>query len=243
MKRSPLVFLLTLSITAKSQKQESFYVFDADWKATKIETAHFLLHTQRVNDTCWQFDYYNFFGPLIKMEQYRDKEGREINGTSRHYNEKGLVDSIGYFHNGKRNGEFVKLVGDPLRYKWDYIYRDDSLIEVIDLEKRKDSSLSYTFEKESEYPGGLPGWQRYMLKNIKYPERAMNGNKQGQVIVGFVVDKAGNVIDPYISASVEYSLDEEALTILKGSGKWEPAFQNGHNVKTYKTQPINFRLE
>lgn len=244
MKPLTLVLLITLSITAKSQKEESLYVFDANWKPTKIESAHFLLHTFRVNDTCWQFDYYNFFGPLIKMEQYRDKEGNQINGVSRHYNEKGLVDSVGNFHNGKRNGEFVKLTGDPLKYKWKYTYRDDSLIEVIDLEKqKKDSSLPYKDEKESAFPGGLPGWQRYLIKNLKYPERAINGDKQGQVSVVFIIDKDGIVIDPYIFASVEYSIDEEALRIIKKSGNWEPAFQNGHNVKSYKRQPINFRLQ
>lgn len=244
MKYLPLVFLITLSITVKAQDNESFYVFDADWKPTKLETAHFMLHTHMVNDTCWQFDFYNFLGPLIKMERYRDKDGTEINGVSHHYNEQGYVDSIGYFSRGKRNGEFLKLVGDSLKYKWKYIYRDDSLIEVIDLQKQKNDSVkSYNDEKESDYPGGLKGWQHYLLKNLKYPERAMNGSVQGQVIVDFVVDKVGNVTDPYISASVEYSLDEEALRIIKESGKWEPAFQNAHNVKSYKRQPINFRLQ
>ena len=186
MKCLPLILLITLSISAKSQDKESFYVFDADWKATKIETAHFLLHTHQVNDTCWQFDFYNFLGPLIKSEQYRDKDGTEINGVSHHYNENGYVDSIGYFSRGKRNGEFFKLVGDSLKYKWEYIYRDDSLIEVVDLEKqKKDSVKSYNDEKESDYPGGVKGWQRYLLKNLKYPERAMNGNIQGQVIMRF----------------------------------------------------------
>jgi protein TonB len=244
MRSLPLLLLLALSITAKSQKDESFYVFDADWNATKIETAHFLLHTHRINDTCWQFDFYNFLGPLIKMERYRDKEGTVINGISRHYNKKGLIDSTGNFHNGKRNGEFIKLEGDPLKPRWKYIYREDSLIDAIDLEmEKKDSSLSYKDEKESEYPGGVRAWIRYIQKNLQYPERAMNVNMQGQVHIRFVVDMEGKVIDPYISASVEYSLDEEALRIINGSGKWDPAFQNGHNVKSYKMQPINFRLE
>jgi periplasmic protein TonB len=244
MKCLTLLLLLSLSLTAKSQKEESFYVFDANWKATQIEAAHFLLHTHRINDTCWQFDYYNFLGPLIKMERYRDKEGNTINGVSHHYNANGFMDSTGNFHNGKRNGEFVKREGDPLKSRWKYIYREDSLIEVIDLEKeKKDSAISYKDEKESEYPGGLAGWQRYMIKNFKYPERAMNANVQGQVTVLFIVDKTGKVIDPYISASVEYSLDEAALRVVNGSGKWEPAFQNGQNVKSYKSQPFNFRLE
>ncbi len=244
MKRLPLILLLTLSMAARSQNEGSLYVFDANWKPTKIETAHFLLHTHQINDSCWQWDFYNFTGPLIKSEQYRDKEGNEINGVSHHYNENGYVDSIGHFSRGKRNGEFLKLVGDSLKYKWKYIYRDDSLIEVIDLEKqKKDSVKSYNDEKESDYPGGTKGWQRYLVKNLKYPERAMNGNIQGQVILQFVVDKTGIVVDPFIYHSVEYSLDEAALGIVKGSGKWEPAFQNGHNVKSYKSQPINFKLQ
>ena len=244
MNKLPLIFLMAFSITAKSQDNESFYVFDANWKPTKIESAHFMLHTHMVNDTCWQFDFYNFMGPLIKMERYRDKDGNEINGVSHHYNEKGYLDSIGNFSRGKRNGEFFKLAGDSLKGKWEYIYKDDSLIEVIDLEKEKDDSAkSYSDEKESDYPGGLKGWQRYLLKNLKYPERAMNGNVQGQVSVRFIVDKSGNVIDPYISKSVEYSLDEEGLRIVESSGKWDPAFQNGHLVRSYKMQPINFRLE
>ena len=244
MKCLPLILLLSFSITARSQDEGSLYVFDTNWKPTKIETAHFLLHTHQVNDTCWQFDFYNFVGPLIKSEQYRDKDGNEINGVSHHYNENGYVDSTGYFSRGKRNGEFLKLDGDSHKYMWKYIYRDDSLIEVIDLEKqKKDSVKSYNDEKESDYPGGTAGWQRYLVKKLKYPERAMNGKIQGQVIIQFVVDKAGIVIDPYITHSVEYSLDEAALRIVKGSGKWEPAFQNGHNVKSYKMQPINFRLQ
>ncbi len=244
MKYLTLILLIALSITVKAQDNESFYVFDADWKPTKIESAHFMLHTHMVNDTCWQFDFYNFLGPLIKMEQYRDKVGTEINGVSRHYNNNGYIDSTGEFSGGKRNGEFIKLVGDSLKSKWEYIYRDDSLIDLIDLEKEKeDPPISYNDEKESDYPSGLAGWQRYLQKNLRYPERAMNGNIQGQVVVRFIVDKTGNVTDPYISASVEYSLDEEALRIIKGSGKWKPAFQNGHNVKSYKMQPINFRLQ
>ena len=75
MKILPLVFMLILATNARSQEKESFYVFNADWKATKIDSAHFLLHVHQVNDSCWQWDYYHFIGPLLKTEQYLDKEG------------------------------------------------------------------------------------------------------------------------------------------------------------------------
>ncbi len=243
MKNLSLFFLLALSLTAKSQ-EGSLYVFDADWKPTEIKNAKRLLHTWKVNDSCWQWDYYNFVGPLIKTEQSKDKDGKEMEGISRHYDTNGKLDSTGNYHRGKKNGEFWRRNDEAPKYEFKYIYNDDSLIEVIDLQKKKkDSTISYKDEKESEYPGGLRGWQRYLTKNLKYPERAVNGNIEGQVSVLFIVDNSGNVIDPYISRSIEYSLDEEAIRIIKGSGKWEPAFQNGRNVKSYKMQPLNFRLQ
>jgi periplasmic protein TonB len=244
MKKMTLFLLLCFTLKARSQENESFYVFDANWKPTKIESARFFLHTYPVNDTCWQWDFYNFTGPLIKSEQYRDKEGKEISGVCYHYNTKGFIDSSAHFSDGKRNGESYKLFGDSLKHTIRYKYLNDTLIEEVNLDTvKKDSLISYKDEKESDYPGGLKAWSRYMLGNLKYPERAMNGNIQGQVAVRFIVDKQGFVIDPVIGHSVEYSLDAEAMRIIKNSGKWQPAFQNGHNVKSYKQQPINFRLQ
>lgn len=236
--------LLVLSMSVKSQGKESFYVFDENWKPTKVDLAHFLLHTHQLNDTCWQWDYYNFTGPLLKTERYDDKDGKELNGISYHYDARGYLDSTATFHKGKKNGDAWKFSGDSLKQKVKYDYLDDSLIRVIDLNKvKKDSTVSYNDEKESEYPGGVKAWSRYLSKKLEYPQRAYNGKIQGQVVVGFIVDKTGIVMNSYISKSVEYSIDEEALKIINGSGKWESAFQNGHNVKSYKLQPLNFRLQ
>jgi periplasmic protein TonB len=244
MKKMTLFLLLCFTLKARSQEKESFFVFDADWKPTKIKTARFFLHTYPLNDTCWQWDFYNFTGPLIKSEQYRDKDGNEINGVSYHYNTKGFIDSVAHFSGGKRNGESYKLSGDSLNHRIRYLYRNDTLMEKVDLDTvKKDSVPSFKDEKESDFPGGLKAWSKYLLGNLNYPERAVSGNIQGQVVVRFIVDKEGYVIEPFISGSVEYSIDAEAIRIIKNSGKWHPAFQNGHNVKSYKQQPINFRLQ
>jgi protein TonB len=79
--------------------------------------------------------------------------------------------------------------------------------------------------------------------SVTYPDRAVNGNIQGRVQVLFIVDKEGDVIDPYIWKSVEYSLDDETMRVIRESGQWEPVFQNGRHVKSYKLQPLNFKLE
>ena len=97
-------------------------------------------------------------------------------------------------------------------------------------------------EIESEYPGGMAAWQRYLQKNLQYPEEAQNNEIQGQVVVKFIVDKEGKVSEVE-AISGPNELREEAVRVIRKSGNWTPAIQNGRKVKSYKSQPIKFRLE
>jgi protein TonB len=97
-------------------------------------------------------------------------------------------------------------------------------------------------EIESEYPGGAAAWMRYLQKNLQYPEEAQNNEVQGQVVVKFIVDKEGKVSDVE-AISGPNELRGEAVRVIQKSGSWTPAVQNGRKVKSYKSQPINFRLE
>jgi protein TonB len=99
-------------------------------------------------------------------------------------------------------------------------------------------------EIESEFPGGTAAWLRYLNKNLRYPDDAVNNEIQGTVVVQFIVDKEGNVSDVQaIQGPDNGGLRDEAVRVIKKSGKWTPAVQNGRQVKSYKKQPIVFRLE
>ena len=110
-------------------------------------------------------------------------------------------------------------------------------------ERRKNQMVDSTKENESEYPGGTSQWQQYLVKNIRYPERAQKKEIQGQVQIIFKVDKEGNITDPYVLKSVEYSLDQESLRLIIQSGKWDPSTKDGIPVNSYKIQPLNYKLE
>jgi len=98
-------------------------------------------------------------------------------------------------------------------------------------------------EIESEYPGGAAAWMRYLNKNFRYPEDAINNEIEGTVVVQFIVDKEGNVSDVEAVAGPEMGgLRQEAIRVIVHSGKWIPAIQNGRNVKSYKKQPVQFKL-
>ncbi|MBS1563809.1 MAG: TonB family protein [Bacteroidetes bacterium] len=118
---------------------------------------------------------------------------------------------------------------------------------IIEAPKAKETEdYDKTFLKveiESEYPGGASAWQRYLYKNFRYPEDASNNEIQGVVIVQFIVDKEGIVSDvEAVSGPDQGGLREEAIRVIRKSGTWIPAIQNGRKVKSYKKQPIVFKL-
>jgi len=114
------------------------------------------------------------------------------------------------------------------------------------VEAPKDNTdYDQTFKKveiESEYPGGIAAWYRYLGKNLVYPEEAVSAEIQGSVVVRFIVDKEGAVSDVE-AVSGPNELRDAAVRVIKKSGSWKPAVQNGRKVKSYKSQPINFKLE
>ncbi|MBS1599038.1 MAG: energy transducer TonB [Bacteroidetes bacterium] len=104
-----------------------------------------------------------------------------------------------------------------------------------------DNGIFIGVQVQSEYPGGIAAWMRYLSKNLQYPDQAIQDNIQGDVLVQFVVDKEGNVSDVQALSGPD-ELRDEAIRVIKKSGKWTVAIQNGHQVKSYKKQPIKFRL-
>lgn len=112
---------------------------------------------------------------------------------------------------------------------------------------RDETDYNQTFTKveiESQYPGGAAAWLRYLNKTFRYPEDAINKEVQGMVTVQFIVDKDGNVSDvEAVSGPETGGLREEAMRVIRQSGKWIPAIQNGRQVKSYKKQPVIFKLE
>lgn len=97
-------------------------------------------------------------------------------------------------------------------------------------------------EIESKYPGGPGAWARFLQRNLRFPDNAISDNIQGTVIVQFIVDRDGTVSDVIALTDPGGGLAEEAVRIVRKSGKWDPAIQNGKHVKSYKKQPITFRL-
>jgi bla regulator protein blaR1 len=109
--------------------------------------------------------------------------------------------------------------------------------------QQKKSDKAYTkVEFEADYPGGHQGWTEYLMKNLKYPEQAVKKEIQGVVVAQFIVNIDGSLSDIKIIKSPNKLLSDETLRIIKNSGNWTPAVQNGSQIRSYKRQPIVFKL-
>jgi protein TonB len=244
-----LIFCLSLgSCAAMAQDKNSFFALDAKMNQTVLDSSKYILWVHETDSARWQWDYYYTWGSLVKSTRYADHDGTVADGRFCRYNSMGDLDSTGVFDHGKKNGSFFKFKTypkDSIVAIWQNDYLEDSLIKSIDLitERQKNQHSDTVNEKEPEYPGGISQWQQYVVKNLRYPERAQKKNIEGQVRILFKVDKEGNITDPYIQKSIEYSLDQESLRIINQSGKWDPATKDGMPVNSYKIQPLNYRLE
>lgn len=98
----------------------------------------------------------------------------------------------------------------------------------------------YTFvEKMPEYPGDL---YRYLSKEIRYPAEDREKNKQGKVILQFIIEKDGSLTDITIIKSATKSMDEESMRVIRKMQNWKPAMQNEKPVRLRFTLPIDFKL-
>lgn len=74
-----------------------------------------------------------------------------------------------------------------------------------------------------------------------YPPDMRRSGLKGQVVVGFIVDTRGEVLDPYIVRSSHPGFEQAAIdTVLKW--KFTPGRKGGAAVNTKVQQPIEFNL-
>ncbi|HEY4936485.1 MAG TPA: energy transducer TonB [Puia sp.] len=246
MKPTLLFYFIICFFTCAAQDKNQFFALDENMNQTVLESSKYILWIHEKEDSNWQWDYYNTWGPMIKSNSYGDHDGTILNGRFCIYTTVGNLDSTGIFDHGKKNGSFYKYRSYnkdsivPIRQN-DYI--SDSLVKSINVTADKEKDKDTVNLKKAEYPSGISGWYKYLAHYLTYPDRAISKEVQGQVQVHFVVDTNGDITDLYIQKSVEYSLDQTTLELINKSGKWVPGMDHGLPVKSYKVQPVNFKLE
>lgn len=113
----------------------------------------------------------------------------------------------------------------------------------VEEEEPEEQQIFQVVEEMPEFPGGMAECLKFLAKNIKYPTIAQENGVQGRVIVQFVVNRDGSIVDPVVMRSVDPYLDKEALRVIQMMPKWKPGKQRGKAVRVKYTVPVTFKLQ
>ena len=113
----------------------------------------------------------------------------------------------------------------------------------VEEEEVEEQQIFQVVEEMPEFPGGMAECMKFLSKNIKYPTISQENGVQGRVIVQFVVNRDGSIVDPVVVRGVDPYLDKEALRVIASMPKWKPGKQRGKEVRVKYTVPVTFRLQ
>ena len=121
---------------------------------------------------------------------------------------------------------------------------------VTELPTTIDTSHFYSYREINHLAKPTLGWNSYyqLMGELEYPEHAKNRKIQSSIIVGFKVDKNGEIIRVFIESFRESSKWKkceacETLIIDFFMGiEWLPGQINNENVKTINYEEVSFTI-
>lgn len=110
------------------------------------------------------------------------------------------------------------------------------------VEADDDDRIYEMVEENAQFPGGDAECFKWLSDHIKYPSICVEQGVQGLVIVNFVVNRDGSIVDVKTVRSPDPNLTKEAERVVKLMPKWKPARQGNKTVRSRFTLPVMFRL-
>ncbi|QKG58454.1 energy transducer TonB [Hymenobacter sp. BRD128] len=102
--------------------------------------------------------------------------------------------------------------------------------------------LNYA-EQMPAFPGGSAALHQYLATHTNYPPEALRRGVSGQVVVQFVVDEQGRVLEPTVVKTTDAEFNEEARRLAWLMPRWTPGQEHGQPVRVRCTLPITFTFK
>jgi hypothetical protein len=125
-----------------------------------------------------------------------------------------------------------------LGYTFSENYENQKLVSGISIDSNKVSRTYKVVELRPEPKKGYEDFYKHVAKNFRVPD--IKGFS-GKIIIGFTVDKDGEIIDPKILKSIGYGTDEEAIKVVTTYKNFTPGEVRGIKVKCSYSLPITIQ--
>lgn len=261
-----LLFSFFLSALSTSALAQDTVYYNRLWKETTADqAAYFRIRVRSAQG--WDVTDHWLSGKTQMSGAYSDDSCHVKTGEFVYFDTTGIANHRITYANGKQNGPETyyypdghpRMTGnnkdDDANGEWLGYYPSGKLSGKAQYKKGKQVSAIFyqedgspnksikEFMRESEYPGGVAQWLRFLNKTLRYPDSAVVYEIQGTVIVDFMISKEGKASNFHVTQSVNKDLDAEALRVMNLMPDWIPAIAGGILTESYKRQPIVFKLQ
>ena len=117
-----------------------------------------------------------------------------------------------------------------------------NIIQMDLRSKAANDSIYDVVEVMAGFPGGNAACFEWLRQNIHYPEEAVTKKIQGRVLVQFVVERDGSIVQAKVLKSPDELLSNEALRVVNQMPAWDPAKVGNKTVRSHFILPIIFKF-
>lgn len=115
---------------------------------------------------------------------------------------------------------------------------------ILLLGNAKASSYTNSDTTKAFFSEGEDAFFKYLSSATTYPQWPKEECIGGVVYISFLVTTDGQLDSIHVKRSVGFSLDEEALRVIKLiNGKWTPAKVDGKPITSNVLIPIKFKMK
>lgn len=153
----------------------------------------------------------------------------------------GSLRSTATFDKNKREGMHIIYHPNGQMKRKDY-YSADKLDSGKCFTYDGNDTAYYPYETFPSFPGGDDALLRFLSQSVKFPIEAKKKNIQGEVLITYVIDIDGQIVDIKVKQSVHPVLDNEAIRVVKSMPRWVAGTQDGEAVRVLYHLPFRFRI-
>lgn len=236
------VILSAGSFSASAQTAVITKYYDSAWMDAPKETAVYYTEFEKINKYYSCTSYFAGSKKIKSTSTFTDTLFTKQIGLLKRYYESGVLeDSVIASANGNDNETYHYYPNGKLWAYGAYNKKTDKRISRGYDEKGIEIA-GFIMEREAGYPGGAQEWMEFLSKWIDTNVPRYNNAPKGvyEVIVRFIVDVNGKIINVAPETEFGYGMEKEVVRAIKSSKKWIPAIQYNVLVKAYRRQPISF---
>lgn len=115
--------------------------------------------------------------------------------------------------------------------------------QTVTVTKHANTALNLkAIDVEPQFPGGTKAFNKYLSKNVIYPDNASPQEMNGSVTLAMAIEKDGSIKDIKIVNGLSEVMNKETIRLMSASPKWKPGMQGGQPIRVRYTFTINYAL-